>query len=161
MIRRTLAAAVLVCMPAVVAAQLPIPSLGVVGGVSHFSLNGKGSTAFGAVRANIPLLSLVAEGSLGAFRPTEVVGTSTYIVPDVQLQYQLFPMIVRPYLGLGGGWFKAITGPDPHRSDTQISASAGVRFSLPILPIGVQAEGRFHNIDHGGYFTEWTLGGHF
>lgn len=161
MIRRTVLAALLACMPAAVFAQLPIPSLGVVGGVSHYSLEEKASTAFGAVRVNIPLLALVAEGSLGAFRANAAAGTSTYIIPEAQLQYQLFPMIVRPYVGLGAGWFKAITGPDPHRNDTEISASAGVRLSLPVLPIGVQAEGRFHHINGGGYFTEWTLGGHF
>lgn len=163
MIRRvvsTALAGLALCAPVALRAQLPIPSLGVVGGVSHYSLNGSGSTAFGAVRANIPLLAIVAEGSLGAFRPDENGTTRTYVIPEVQLQYQLLPMIVRPYIGAGIGWFKGITGPDPKRDDMTISASAGVRLSVPLLPIGVQAEARFRSISGGGHATELTIGGH-
>lgn len=161
MIRRALVSAFFLCTPLALRAQLPIPSLALVGGVSQWSLNGSGSTAFGALRADIPLLALVGEGSVGLFRPSENDGPRTYIIPEVQLQYQLLPMIVRPYLGVGGGWFKAITGPDPHRNDITVSASAGVRLSLPVLPIGVQAEARLRGISGGGHTTELTFGGHF
>jgi hypothetical protein len=166
MIRRvliglSLSAAAMAARPA--HAQLPIPSFAVVGGVSHFDLSGTGTTAIGAVRVDIPLLMLVAEGSFGVMRPTEDVGTRTYIIPEAQLQYQLFPLLVRPYIGVGGGWFRAVSGADPHRNDLTLSASAGVRFSIPLLPLGLRAEARVRGIGSGfgGSATELTLGASF
>ena len=141
-------------------AQLPIPSLAIVGGVSHYDLSGTGSTPIGALRVDIPLLSLVAEGSLGVMRPKEDVGTRTYIIPEAQLQYQLFPMVIRPYLGAGAGLFKAISGVDPHRSDLTVSAAAGVRATMPLLGFGFRGEVRIRGIGSGfsGSATELTLG---
>jgi hypothetical protein len=57
--------------PRAVRAQLPVPTFGIAGGVSHFSLATTGSAPFGAVRLDLPLASLVLDGSLGAFRPNE------------------------------------------------------------------------------------------
>src|SRR3954471_23478232 len=84
-------------------AQLPIPSFAVVGGVSHFDLNGTGTAPIGALRVDVPLLALVAEGIFGVFRPKEDVGTRTCIIPEAQLQWQILPMLVRPYIGVGAG----------------------------------------------------------
>lgn len=141
-------------------AQLPIPSLALVGGVSHYNLDGSGSTPFGAVRVDVPLLALVAEGSLGVLRPKENTGTRTYIVPEAQLQYQLFPFLVRPYVGVGVGTFKAVAGADPHPSDVTFSGSAGVRATVPLIGFGVRAEARTRAIGSGfgRRSTEWTLG---
>lgn len=143
-----------------VRAQLPIPSLAIVGGVSHYSLDGSGSTPFGAVRVDVPLLTLVGEGSVGILRPKENGGARTYIVPEVQLQYQLLPVLVRPYIGIGGGVYKAIAGADPHPSDLTLSASAGVRATIPLTGIGLRAEARARGIGSGfsRSATEWTLG---
>lgn len=153
-------AALIALIPAAAHAQLPIPSVAVVGGVSHYDLSGTGSTAIGAVRLDIPLLMLLAEGSLGVMRPKEQDGTRTYVIPEAQLQYQIFPFLVRPYVGVGGGVFRAVSGPDPRHSDFTLSASAGIRASLPLLPVGVRAEARVRGIGSGfsGSATELTLG---
>jgi len=141
-------------------AQLPLPSFAVVGGVSHFDLSGTGTTAIGALRAEIPLLSLVAEGSFGVMRPKEQDGTRTYIIPEAQLQYQILPILVRPYIGVGGGLFKAVSGPDPHNSDFTASAAVGVRATLPLTGFGLRAEARVRGIGSGfgGSSTELTVG---
>jgi hypothetical protein len=141
-------------------AQLPIPSLAIVGGVSHFDLNGTGSTPIGALRVDVPLLALVAEGSLGVMRPTENDGTRTYVIPEAQLQYQLLPILVRPYVGVGAGVFKAVSGPDPRRNDLTLSASAGVRATVPLTGFGFRAEARLRGIGSGfgAGAAEFTLG---
>jgi hypothetical protein len=143
-------------------AQLPIPSLGIAGGVTHFDPKGSNgvTTPFGAVRVDIPLIALIAEGSLGAFRPSEAGGTRTYVVPEAQLQFPIFPFIVRPYVGIGAGWVRAITGPDPHTNSGTISASAGVRAGLPLVGFGLRAEARVRSIGSGfsSHATELTLG---
>jgi hypothetical protein len=142
------------------AAQLPIPTFGIVGGVSHFSLTTTGTAPFGALRLDLPLASLVAEGSLGAFRPDEGTVQRTYIIPEAQLQWQILPVIVRPYVGAGIGWFRGVTGPSPAPHDVTYSASAGVRIGLPLLGFGLRAEARTRAIGSGfdRKTTEFTLG---
>jgi hypothetical protein len=142
-------------------AQLPIPSFSIAGGVSSYDLSGTGTAPFGVVRLDIPLLMLIGEASVGAFRPTEDNDVHrTYVIPEVQLQYQLLPVLVRPYLGVGAGMFRAISGPDPHRSDLTLSAAAGVRIGIPLTGIGVRGEVRARGIGSGfsGSAVEWTLG---
>jgi hypothetical protein len=141
-------------------AQLPIPSLSLMGGVSSYHLSESGTTPMAALRLDIPLLVLVAEGSLGVLRPSQQLGTRTYIVPEAQLQWQILPLLVKPYLGVGGGWFRAVSGPGEHRNDLTLSASAGVRFSIPLIGAGLRAEARFRGIGSGfsGNATEIMLG---
>lgn len=141
-------------------AQLPIPSLSVVGGVSHYSLSGSGTAPIGALRLEVPLILVVAEGSLAVFRPTTGGSTSTYVIPEAQLQWQLLPLLVKPYLGVGGGWFRAVTGPTPRQNDFTVSASAGVRVGLPLTGLGLRAEARVRGIgtSFSGHATELTLG---
>jgi hypothetical protein len=98
-------------------AQLPIPTIGIVGGVSHYSLATTGTAPFAALRLELPLATLLAEGSLGVFRPDEQTVQRTYIIPEAQLQWQIFPVIVRPYVGVGLGWFRAVSGPSPAPND--------------------------------------------
>jgi hypothetical protein len=144
-----------------VSAQLPIPTFGLAGGVSHFDLSGTGSAPIASLRLDLPLFPLIAEASLSAFRPMEQNGVQrSYIIPEAQLQYQLFPMFIRPYVGVGAGYFRAITGPDPHRNDVTYSASAGIRAGFPTLPFSVRTEFRVRGIGSGfaGSATEWTIG---
>jgi len=142
-------------------AQLPIPSFGIAGGVSQFDLSGAGTAPFGALRLDLPISALILEGSLGAFRTNEQFNAHrTYIVPEGQLQIQLFPMFIRPYVGVGGGWVREVSGPDPRRNEMTLSASAGIRAGLPILPFSIRAELRVRGIGSGfgGSAAEWTLG---
>ena len=143
------------------AAQIiPRPHVSLMGGVSQWDLSGTGTAPFGAVRVDVPLPFLVAEGSLGIFRPKEDFGTSTYIIPEVQLQYQFVPFLVKPYVGLGGGWFTAVSGPGEHRSEITGSASAGVRVNVPVIGAGLRGELRVRGIGSGfgGSAAEWTIG---
>jgi len=142
-------------------AQLPVPAFSLAGGVSSYDLSGTGTAPFAVARVDIPILSLIAEGSVGVFRPKEDGDVQrTYIIPEAQLQYQLLPILIRPYVGVGAGLFRAVAGPDPHRSDLTLSASAGVRVGIPLTPIGARAEVRVRGIgsDFNGAATEFTLG---
>ena len=138
---------------------LPIPHLSVMGGVSQFDLSGTGTAPFGAIRVDVPLVFIIAEGSLGVFRPNESSGTSTYIIPEAQIQWQILPFLVKPYIGIGGGLFKAISGPSK-ASEVTASASAGVRLSVPLIGAGLRGEVRVRGIGSGfgGSAAEWTLG---
>ena len=147
--------------PASVSAQLPIPRFEIAGGVSKFDMSGTGTAPFGALRVDVPLTALIIEGSLGAFRPQEQFGVRrTYIVPEGQVQLQLFPAIIRPYIGVGGGWVRAISGPDPRRNDVTGSVSAGIRAGLPGLPFALRGEVRLRGIGSGfsSSASEWTIG---
>jgi len=148
-------------LPRALSAQLPIPIFGIAGGVSHFDLSGTGSSPTAALRLDLPLLPMIAEGSLTAIRPLEQNGVRrTYIIPEAQLQFQLFPMFVRPYVGVGAGYFRAISGPDPRRNDVALSASAGIRLGLPTLPFQLRTEFRVRGIGSGfsSNISEWTIG---
>jgi hypothetical protein len=164
LIRRSVAGLVLgaaVFMPARASAQLPIPRFEIAGGVTKFDMSGTGTTPFGAVRLDLPISALIFEGSLGAFRPQENFGVRhTYVVPEGQVQLQLFPAIIRPYIGIGGGWVRAVSGPDPRRNDVTGSLSAGIRAGLPGLPFSLRGEVRLRGIGTGFNSTasEWTIG---
>lgn len=150
-----------VLSPRQASAQLPIPRFEIAGGVSKFELSGTGTAPFGAVRVDLPLSALVLEGSFGAFRPQENFGVRrTYVVPEGQIQLQLFPAIIRPYIGVGGGWVRAVSGPDPRRNDVTGSLSAGIRAGLPDLPFALRGEVRLRGI--GSNFSqrasEYTIG---
>jgi hypothetical protein len=146
--------------PARASAQLPIPRFEIAGGVSKFDLSGTGTAPFGALRVDLPLSALIIEGSFGAFRPQENFGVHhTYIVPEGQIQLQLFPAIIRPYVGIGGGWVRAVDGPSPLRNEATGSISAGVRAGLPGLPFSLRFEARLRGI--GGFdqrASEYTIG---
>jgi hypothetical protein len=152
---------VAVMSPPRASAQLPIPRFEIAGGVSKFDMSGTGTAPFGAVRVDLPLTALIFEGSFGAFRPQEQFGVRrTYIVPEGQVQLQLFPAIIRPYVGVGGGWVRAVSGPDPRRNDVTGSLSAGIRAGLPGLPFALRAEVRVRGIGKGftSSASEWTIG---
>lgn len=155
-----LATLTLAAVPAAARAQLPIPAVSLMGGVSQFDLAGTGTAPFGAVRLEVPLPFLIAEGSLGVFRPDEQNGKRTYLIPEAQLQWQILPFLVRPYIGLGAGVFTPMSGPEPRHTEFTGSASAGVRFGVPVLPIGLRAELRVRGIGGGfsGRAAEWTVG---
>ena len=163
MLNRALLSAALFAVlatPGAVRAQLPIPSFSLVGGVSHYDFKdsaSSGTSGIGALRIDIPIATIVAEGSLALFRAQQFGVSRTYVVPEVQLQYQLFPLIVRPYIGVGAGWFNSIDGSGV--SDPTYTASVGLRVGVPTMPIGFVAEARYRGI--GGldrHAVEYTVG---
>jgi hypothetical protein len=71
-------------------------------------------------------------------------------------------VLVRPYVGVGAGWVRAVSGSGPDQNDLSLSASAGVRVGIPLTGFGVRAEVRGRTI--GGtsnHAVEWTLGVNF
>jgi hypothetical protein len=154
-----IAATTLMATP--LAAQLPIPRLAVVGGVSSHRLAGATTdqtSPLGALRVDLPLVLFVAEGSLAVFRPDVNGVRRTYLIPEAQAQWQLFPAIVRPYLGVGVGWLNPLSGGG---NQTTYSASAGVRAGLPLLPVGLRAEARVRAGTSNGLkrqASEFTVG---
>jgi hypothetical protein len=153
----------LALVPRAAHGQLPIPSVNLMAGVSHYDLATSGSAPIGAIRVDVPLVTLVGEGSLAAFWPNEAGAHRTYIIPEAQLQYQFLPLLVRPYIGAGVGWFRAVTGPSPLTNDVTLSASAGVRIGIPLTGIGFRAEVRTREIGSSlsRRTTEYTVGVHW
>lgn len=154
------AAAAMLASP--VAAQLPIPRPSIVAGVSNYRLGGDssdGTTPIAALRVDLPLVLFLAEGSLAVFRPELAGGVRrTYLIPEAQAQWQLFPTLVRPYLGIGTGWLNPLSGGG---NVVTYSASAGVRAGLPLMPVGFRAEARVRAGASNGLkrqATEFTVG---
>ena len=141
-------------------AQLPFPKLSLAGGVSHYDFGTSGTSALGALRLELPLVSLVGEGSVALFRPTIDGVARTALIPEAQLQWQFSPVLVRPYIGAGGGWIVAMSGPSPHPTSGTLSASAGVRVGIPFTPLTARGEVRLRTMGSGTsrHATELTLG---
>lgn len=127
-------------------------------GVSQFDLSGTGTSPIASGRIDTELLRwLVAEGSLGLFRPDEQFGQqNSYAVPEAQLQIQLPLRVMRPYLGIGAGSF--IGGGRGTR--LTVSGAAGLRIALPSQPLDLRGELRVRGIgaSFGGAAAEWTGG---
>jgi hypothetical protein len=148
-------------LPRAAVAQFPlVPQFSVVGGVSYFDLDGTGTTAIGEARVNIPIFMLSADGSFGVMHAHENDGGHTYIIPEAQLLIPFLPFLVKPYVGFGGGWFKAVSGPDPHHEAGTFSVSAGVRIAPPLIGIGLRGEVRYRAIGStvGNSTTDFTIG---
>ena len=128
--------------------QLPIPRPSIVAGVTHYNLGdslSSGTSAIGALRVDVPVLSVVAEGSLGLFRATENNVHRTYMIPEVQAQWQFFQFLVRPYVGAGIGWLHPFSS-SPTGNRATYSASLGVRAGLPASPVAFRAEVRTRTV---------------
>jgi hypothetical protein len=152
---------ILILLPGLLAAQLPLPKLSLVGGVSHYDFGGaesEGSAPIGAIRVEVPVVLFVAEGSLGLFRPRLGGTARTEVIPEVQAQWQLIPIAIRPYVGVGVGWLKPLSGPSV--SEVTYSGSVGVRGNVPLFPLGVRAEVRYRILGStfNRHATEITLG---
>ena len=142
--------------------QLPIPRPSLIGGVTHTKLGdslSSSTSAIGGLRIDVPLLAVVAEGSVAVFRGTEEDERHTYVIPEVQAQWQFFQLLVRPYVGVGAGWFHPFSGSEVGNRATY-SASLGVRAGIPLSPVAFRAEVRTRTI--GSTFSrhanEFTVG---
>jgi hypothetical protein len=142
--------------------QLPIPRPSLVGGVTHTTFGdslGSGTAAIAALRVDVPLLAVVAEGSVAVFRGTEADVDRTYVIPEVQAQWQLFQLLVRPYVGVGVGWLHPFSG-SPTGNQATYSASLGVRAGIPLSPVAFRAEVRTRTIGStlSRHANEFTVG---
>ena len=143
-------------------AQLNHPHLSVMAGGSSYDMSRTGTSPFGAVRVDIPFVKIVYEASLGIFEARESIGgKSTYLIPEAQVQWQLAPNRIRPYIGVGGGYIGNVSGPADSWWSATGSASVGVRVSVPATSIGFRGEVRFRGFGggvDGGKSVEYTLG---
>ncbi len=158
--RALLVACCLFVIPKAVRAQLGVLQFSVDGGLSHFVLNGSGTAPVGDIRLNIPLFALNLEGAVGVMHTNEDDGSHTYAIPEAQLQIPFFPFIVRPYIGLGGGLFDGVSGPEPRKNAGFFSVSGGVRIAPPLVGIGLRGEVRYRAIGSrvGNSTTDFTIG---
>ena len=141
------------------------PSVSLSGGAFQYDLSGTGTAPMIAARAELPLSRhFLAEGGLTVARPEQQFGaTTTFIVPEAQLQAQL-PLAdgrIAPYLGAGvGAAFdrrtRALGGT---QTDLSVSGATGVRYWVTDQ-LGLRAELRARGIGTGfeGAAAEWTLG---
>jgi hypothetical protein len=139
-------------------AQLPIPQFSIMGGVTHSS--GTNSSPIGELRLNIPIIALSAEGNFGVAHVSQSGVSQTFIIPEAQLQYPFLPFLVKPYVGIGGGWIKAVSGPGDHNNAGTFSVSAGVRIAPPLIGIGLRGEIRYRAVGStiGNNMTDFTVG---
>jgi len=143
-------------------AQLNHPHVSVMAGGSTYDMSRSGTSPFGALRLDIPFVKIVYEASLGIFEARESVGgKGTYLIPEVQIQYQFSPNRIRPYIGIGGGYIGNVSGPEDHWWSATGSASVGVRSTLPSSSVGISGEVRFRGFSggvEGGHTVEYALG---
>jgi Outer membrane protein beta-barrel domain len=133
-------------------------ALAAAGGVVQYDLSGTGTTAFGAVRLELPLTSVVLlEPGLSFSRYDAQFGSSVSLLfPEVQLQVQ-GRGVVSPYLGVGvGPAFAFAEGQSA--TDLSLSGALGLRVRVdPQWRIG--GELRIRAIDpFHGTTAEWGLG---
>jgi hypothetical protein len=145
----------LAALPASAQRTRPRSEIGVAGGVAQFDLSGTGTAPFAALRLDRELTSwLVLDGALGLLRPDEqVTERRTYLIPEAQLQVQLANGMIRPYLGAGVGYMKAVSGAP--RSYGIFSGSGGARVSVSPL-VDVRGELRVTGVS--ATLAQWTLG---
>jgi hypothetical protein len=144
------------------AAQLNHPHLTVLAGGSTYDMSRSGTSPFGAVRIDLPFVKIVYEAGLGVFEARESVGgKSTYLIPEVQVQWQLAPNRIRPYIGVGGGYIGNVSGPADNWWSATGSASVGARVTVPATSIGFSGEVRVRGFSggvEGGKSVEYALG---
>lgn len=175
-----LASSARVAVHAQAASQARRPAASLSAGTFHFNLpGGVGTALLVAGRVELPLSRLfLVEGGLGVARPEQYYTsatattlipdpkfrtTTTYLIPELQLQVQapLAAGRVAPYLGLGTGiandrWPSRYGGSKGYYT---VSGSAGLRYWLSNR-VGLRAELRDRSIGNSSQATagEWTLG---
>ena len=139
------------------------PAISVSAGAFQYDLSGTGTAPMVAVRAERPLARYaLVEGGLTLARPEQQFGgTTTFLVPEAQLQAQLPLGRVAPYLGVGAGaaFDRRGDGFGGTRSDLTVSGAGGLRAQLTDQ-VGLRAELRVRGIGTGftGSAAEWTVG---
>lgn len=143
-------------MPSLAQSMGRLPTgVGLAAGVAQFDMAGTGTAPFGALRLERELTSwLVGDLALGLIRPDEQIALRrTYLVPEAQLQVQHTFGRVRPYVGLGMGLLKSLSGSP--RTYAIFSGSSGARVAV-IDALDVRGELRVTG--QSATLAQWTLG---
>jgi hypothetical protein len=156
-VRSSLCAAVIWLLATVAGAQSPTVSLS--GGISGYHLQQSGTAPVAAVRADFSVTPLVGEIGITMFVPRSNNERHVDVIPELQAQWQFSPVLVSPYIGVGGGWVQSISGPGDENTGT-ISAALGARFILPFTSLGFRGElrGRMIGNSLARNAVELTLG---
>ena len=115
-------------------------------GTMWFDASGTGTAATFAARGMTPIAGrwLLAEGSLGyaALGEQFMRSRTRFGTLEAQLQVQAPFRVVRPYLGLGGGWVRYFTNTSfRNEMPATFSTAAGVRVRMT-PNVGMRAEFR-------------------
>lgn len=144
------------------AQEEPDPHAAAVLGLFQFELEGSGFAPMVAVRAGMPIGSvLLVEGNLVAARPEQDTGTSTVLIPEAQLQLDLPFTRILPYMGLGTGAVLDLRGSDGGgtKADFTISGSIGLRTWFgESVGLVVEFRARGMGVDFEGTSAEYTAG---
>ncbi len=144
-------------LPVVAGAQSPTVTF--AAGISGYRLEQSGSAPVGSVRADFSVTPLVGEIGITMFVPRANNERHVDVIPELQAQWQFSPVLVSPYIGVGGGWVQSISGPGDEDTGT-ISAALGARFVLPFTSLGFRGElrGRMIGSSISRNALELTLG---
>jgi hypothetical protein len=157
--------ALIALAPALASAQTPIESVrsaSLSAGASFFDLSGTGVAPMLAARGAFPLNRLFAiDGGMIAAFPTQQFGkTTTFLVPEAGLEFQL-PLRIAPYIGADIGRAFDLRSGDigGTRNEASYSGALGAR-AWVTLRTGIRAEFRVRGIGPGftGSAGELTLG---
>jgi hypothetical protein len=132
-------------------------------GLFQFDLAGTGLAPAVALRGSTPISSvIVLEGGLLAARPRQQFGqTTTFLVPEAQLQLAVPFTAVLPYMVLGFGGAFDFRGAEfgGTGSDFTVSGALGVRTWFgDRLGLQVEFRGRGIGFDFAGSSAEYTAG---
>ncbi len=160
---RTFAALALV-MAAPAFAQPLAPSLWLDSGVAEFDLSGTGTSAVFGVRSDLALGRFaVVEAGVGYTRTAQTFSNVSYALTDIEVQAQLPLGRVRPYVGVGSGFFLVLSedpllfpggrtpsgnAPDGYNAAV-VTASLGARVSIA-GPLLARVGGRIRGTIAGG-----------
>ena len=143
-------------------AQLPAAQHGITGtaGVMDFDLSGTGQTFVAAVRATRAITDHVGVEVGASFaKPEQQFGPSTFLAPDLQLQYHWRVGRVRPYAGGGIGFAHVRANLADNETDFTWSGAGGVRIDLTDRAAVVgEMRVRGIEVDFTGTTAEWVGG---
>lgn len=145
--------------PTPVAGQQIVHAAGIVGGAAQYDLSGTGTAPFASFRLDIPVgRNLVLEPALGYLTYVAQSDRRRHLLlPEIQIQAQVYGERVRPYLGAGFGASWALL-PGEDQGDLTLSGAGGARVLLGTAWM-VRGELRVRVIDPWGATTaDWGLG---
>ena len=145
----TATAAILATATSAAAQTVMPPLLSFTGGVMRYTLGDTRDGAFAAIRLASPIVPLgrnhwlvEAGGGYGWYRAAD--GDLRHVfIPEFQLQLQVGPRGLQPYVGGGGGL--AFTKVDS-TTTTKLTASAAVGLRIMLGSWGLAGEARFRSM---------------
>ena len=128
-------------------------------GVMNFDLSGTGTTSAFTARVSREVFgNFVLEGGVLFAKPNQQFGSSTLIIPEVQLQYHFQAGRFTPYLGAGLG-IARVSGENVETDwKSTIAFAGGTRFSLNDRT-GLFGEFRLRGLDDFVGTTTDVVGG--